>query len=48
MSERAIFLGALDREDPAERAAYLDRAWLPESLPRTLQKGDRDNACNLI
>jgi serine/threonine protein kinase len=24
MSERAIFLGALDREDPAERAAYLD------------------------
>jgi tRNA A-37 threonylcarbamoyl transferase component Bud32 len=24
MSERTIFLGALDREDPAERAAYLD------------------------
>jgi WD40 repeat protein/serine/threonine protein kinase len=26
MSERTIFLGALDREDPAERAAYLDSA----------------------
>src|SRR5262249_36399784 len=26
MSERTIFLGALDREDPAERAAYLDAA----------------------
>jgi serine/threonine protein kinase len=24
MNERTIFLGALDREDPAERAAYLD------------------------
>jgi hypothetical protein len=24
MSERTIFLGALDREDPAERATYLD------------------------
>jgi WD40 repeat protein/serine/threonine protein kinase len=26
MSERSIFLNALDREDPAERAAYLDAA----------------------
>jgi WD40 repeat protein/tRNA A-37 threonylcarbamoyl transferase component Bud32 len=26
MSERSIFLNALDREDPAERAAYLDEA----------------------
>src|SRR5215467_2359996 len=26
MSERSIFLNALDREDPADRAAYLDRA----------------------
>src|SRR5215216_4338676 len=26
MSERTIFLGALDRDDPAERAAYLDAA----------------------
>src|SRR5262245_66346062 len=26
MSERTVFLGALDREDPAERAAYLDAA----------------------
>src|SRR5262249_45161607 len=26
MSERSIFLNALDREDPAERAAYLDQA----------------------
>jgi hypothetical protein len=26
MSERSIFLGALDREDPAVRAAYLDTA----------------------
>ena len=26
MSERSIFLNALDREDPADRAAYLDEA----------------------
>jgi WD40 repeat protein/tRNA A-37 threonylcarbamoyl transferase component Bud32 len=26
MNERTIFLGALDRDDPAERAAYLDAA----------------------
>ena len=26
MSERSIFLNALDREDPAARAAYLDEA----------------------
>jgi hypothetical protein len=26
LNERTIFLGALDREDPAERAAYLDAA----------------------
>ena len=26
MSERTIFLAALEREDPAERAAYLDAA----------------------
>jgi WD40 repeat protein/tRNA A-37 threonylcarbamoyl transferase component Bud32 len=26
MSERSIFLNALDREDPADRAAYLDKA----------------------
>jgi hypothetical protein len=26
MSERSIFLNGLDKEDPADRAAYLDRA----------------------
>ena len=26
MTERSIFLAALDRPDPAERAAYLDQA----------------------
>jgi serine/threonine protein kinase len=26
MTERSIFLNALDREDPADRAAYLDEA----------------------
>ncbi len=27
MTERSIFLAALDRPDPTERAAYLDQAW---------------------
>jgi WD40 repeat protein/tRNA A-37 threonylcarbamoyl transferase component Bud32 len=34
MSERTIFLGALDRDDPAERAAYLDVACAGEPALR--------------
>src|SRR5579872_5642345 len=34
MSERSIFLGALEFEDPAERAAYLERACAGDSALR--------------
>jgi hypothetical protein len=31
MTERTIFLAALDIDDPSERAAYVDRAWGPDA-----------------
>ena len=34
MSEQAIFLAALDKEDPAERTAYLDRACGGDAVAR--------------
>src|SRR5262245_31099222 len=48
MNERDIFLGALEREDPAARAAYLDavcagRPALRQRVERLLQQHQRDD-----
>jgi hypothetical protein len=46
MNEREIFLAALEKDDPAERAAYLDRACGADQALR--QRVDRLLAADVV